>query len=153
MCLNLTCTVKDITVGPTSLPLLVYIHIQFPIGQWHLQEATSDWWPMLIISGATRIRYNFLCNFQRPISLTEMCWAHNQMMSCINNATSISPWDMFTHLWPHRSGYGPLSRYVISRIAHAPGMPGTFSPPPWVSDPDMHHGTYVTHVRDACRDR
>ena len=24
--------------------------------------------------------------------------------------------------------------------------PGTFSPPPWVSDPDMHHGTCVTHV-------
>ena len=30
--------------------------------------------------------------------------------------------------------------------AHAPGMPGTFSPPPQVSDPDMHHGTCVTHV-------
>ena len=24
--------------------------------------------------------------------------------------------------------------------------PGTFSPPTWVSDPDMHHGTCVTHV-------
>ena len=32
------------------------------------------------------------------------------------------------------------------RIAHAPGMPGTFSPPPRVSDPDMHHGTCMTHV-------
>ena len=30
--------------------------------------------------------------------------------------------------------------------AHAPGMPGTFSPRPPVSDPDMHHGTCVTHV-------
>ena len=30
--------------------------------------------------------------------------------------------------------------------AHAPGMPGTFSPRPQVSDPDMHHGTCVTHV-------
>ena len=30
--------------------------------------------------------------------------------------------------------------------AHAPGMPGTFSPPPRVSDPDMHHGTCVTPV-------
>ena len=30
--------------------------------------------------------------------------------------------------------------------AHAPGMPGTFSPSPHVSDPDMHHGTCVTHV-------
>ena len=26
------------------------------------------------------------------------------------------------------------------------GMPGTFSPPPWVSDPDMHHGTCMAHV-------
>ena len=36
----------------------------------------------------------------------------------------------------------------IRRIAsaHAPGMPGTFSPSPQVSDPDMHHGTCVTHV-------
>ena len=25
-------------------------------------------------------------------------------------------------------------------------MPGTFFPPPLVSDPDMHHGTCVTHV-------
>ena len=37
-------------------------------------------------------------------------------------------------------------------IAHAPGMPGTFSPhrrlqrKPLVSDPGMHHGTCVTHV-------
>ena len=32
------------------------------------------------------------------------------------------------------------------RVAHAPEMPGTFSPPPGVRDPDMHHGTCVTHV-------
>ena len=41
---------------------------------------------------------------------------------------------------------GPLARYVKLRVAHAPGMPGTFSPPPPVSDPDMHPGTCVTHV-------
>ena len=29
---------------------------------------------------------------------------------------------------------------------HAPGMPGTFSTPLWVSYLDMHHGTCVTHV-------
>ena len=39
-----------------------------------------------------------------------------------------------------------LTRYTQLQIAHAPGMPGTFSPPPQVSDPDMHHGTCVTHV-------
>ena len=47
------------------------------------------------------------------------------------------------------SSHGPLTsltRYVKLWVAHAPGMPGTFSPPPRVSDPDMHHGTCVTHV-------
>ena len=39
------------------------------------------------------------------------------------------------------------------RVAHAPGMPGTFSPPPRVSDPDMHHSTCVTHVLWWRRDR
>ena len=42
--------------------------------------------------------------------------------------------------------HGPLTRYVKSRVAHAPGIPGTFSPPPQVNDPDMHHGACVTHV-------
>ena len=54
-----------------------------------------------------------------------------------------SPFENFFH--------GPLTRYVKLRVAHAPGMPGTFSPPPTskeplVSDPGMHHGTCVTHV-------
>ena len=39
--------------------------------------------------------------------------------------------------------HGPLIRYVKLRVAHAPGI---FSPPPRVSDPDMHHGTCGTHV-------
>ena len=43
-------------------------------------------------------------------------------------------------------GYGSLARYVTLQVAHAPGMPGTFFPPPQDSDPDMHHGTCVTHV-------
>ena len=42
--------------------------------------------------------------------------------------------------------YGPLARYVKIRVAHAPVMPGTFCPTPRVIDPDMHHGTCVTHV-------
>ena len=45
---------------------------------------------------------------------------------------------------------GPLARYVKLRVAHAPG---TFSPPPRVSDPDMHHGPCVRTCRDACRNR
>ena len=46
----------------------------------------------------------------------------------------------------HHTLNGPLTRYVKLRVAHAPGMPGTFSPPPRVIDPDVHHGTCVTHV-------
>ena len=42
--------------------------------------------------------------------------------------------------------YGPLTRYVKLLVAHAPGMLGAFPPPLRVSDPDMHHGTCVTHV-------
>ena len=43
---------------------------------------------------------------------------------------------------------GSWASCQISKIAgaHAPGMPGTFPPPPQVSDSDMHHGTCVTHV-------
>ena len=46
------------------------------------------------------------------------------------------------------TGTTPWASWQIREIAgaHAPGMSGTFSPPPWVSDPDMHHGTCVTHV-------
>ena len=42
----------------------------------------------------------------------------------------------------------PWASWQIRKFAgaHAPGMPGTFSPSPQVSDPDMHHGTCVTHV-------
>ena len=45
-----------------------------------------------------------------------------------------------------QTGHGPLAKYVKFWVAHTPGMPGAFSPPPQVSDPDMHHGTCVTHV-------
>ena len=44
------------------------------------------------------------------------------------------------------SSHGPLTRHTKLRVVHAPGMPGTFSPPPRVSDPVMHQGTCVTHV-------
>ena len=42
--------------------------------------------------------------------------------------------------------HGPHTRYTKLWVAHAPGMPGTFSLPPRVSDPDMHHDMCVTHV-------
>ena len=44
-------------------------------------------------------------------------------------------------------GDGLLARYVKLRVAHVPGMPGTFSPTAWISDSGMYHSTCVTHVR------
>ena len=41
---------------------------------------------------------------------------------------------------------GPIARYVKIGIAHASGMPRTFSQPPQVSNPDMHRGTCVMGV-------
>ena len=48
--------------------------------------------------------------------------------------------------WSQTVSHGPLARYVKLCVAHAPEMPGTFSPPLRISYPDMHHGTCVTHV-------
>ena len=65
------------------------------------------------------------------------------------------PADCLIHEQSHAAWYGSgrwivihghLTRYVKLRVAHAPGMPEKFSPFLWVSDPDMHHGTCVTHV-------
>ena len=42
--------------------------------------------------------------------------------------------------------HGPLTWYVKLRVVHAPGMTGTFSLPPRISYPGMHHGTCVAHV-------
>ena len=54
-----------------------------------------------------------------------------------------------------QTSYGLWTSYQIRKIVgcSVPGMPGTFSPAPRVSDPDMHHGTCVTHVPWWCRGR
>ena len=52
---------------------------------------------------------------------------------------------LYALLFLHVPG-APLARYVKLQDVHGPGMPGTFSPLPRVSDPDMHHGTCVTHL-------
>ena len=60
---------------------------------------------------------------------------------CLTDAEGI----VWLPQWRWRN-HGPLTRYVKLRVTHAPGMPGTFSPQPRSSDPDMHPGTCVTHV-------
>ena len=52
----------------------------------------------------------------------------------------------YVHLWKWWPLHGPLIRYVKLRVVPAPGMSEKFSPPPRVSDLDMHHVTCVTRV-------
>ena len=77
--------------------------------------------------------------------------ASNQSVS---NASDCTLLHQYTG-WPTSSWFNlvfrhsmPWISYQIRKIAgvHAPGKPGTFSPPSQVSDPDTHHGTCVTHV-------
>ena len=80
---------------------------------------------------------------------------------CIFNLEAVAPKTEQTlrqtvaiHIWRLDIAiieYGSLTRYIQLRVVHAPGMSGTFSSPPrvsdpWVSDPYMHYGTCVTHV-------
>ena len=54
---------------------------------------------------------------------------------------------------------GPLARYVKIRVAHAPGMPGTFSPAAnfrgnyYIAIPACITARTWRTCRDACRDR
>ena len=69
----------------------------------------------------------------------------------ITNWARVDRWYRFVKWYPAiLTGlcprYGPLDRYVKLWVAHAPGMPGAFSPPLQVSNPDTHHGTCMTHV-------
>ena len=69
------------------------------------------------------------------------------------NTCCCASWQWTTLGWYYSVALeaAPLIQWASCQIrkiadAHAPGMPGTFSPSPQVSDPDMHHGTCVTHV-------
>ena len=49
--------------------------------------------------------------------------------------------------------HGPLDRYVKLWVAHAPGMPGTLSPPPRLAIPTCITARAWRTCSDACRDR
>ena len=94
----------------------------------------------------TQINYSYLtckaCKWGRRFNLL------NVMHDCGRryNACQLARDSDTTVAASNLSLHGPLSRYVKLWVAHTPEMPGTFSPSPWVSDPDMHHGACVTHV-------
>ena len=66
----------------------------------------------------------------------------NDRFECVVNSTIIVRFRGGSCSFFH----GPPAKYVKLRVVHAPGMPGTFSPPQQIINPDMHHGTCVTHV-------
>ena len=72
-----------------------------------------------------------------PIAFSQLTWSSQP--SLVHRT-----WQLILH--PGHMPNGPFTRYAKLWVAHAPGMPGTFSPQPRVSDLDMHHGTCVTHV-------
>ena len=85
----------------------------------------------------------------------ELCVANNDSHNVASNMfASVSLFTIFSHeTWIHINFritlcHLPWASYQIRKIAaaHAPGMPETSCPPPQESDPDMHHGTCVTHV-------
>ena len=105
-----------------------------------------------ICKSISKHRVNLICR-------RVLYFALNHTNKLCNSWNAVwNPWvqSLFLHSqqWPPCSPcmHGPLTRYVKFRVAHAPGMPGTFSPPsrfqgkPLLSDPGMHHGKCVTHV-------
>ena len=69
------------------------------------------------------------------------------MKTCTRNFTFIFSLFKTNGRYFTRVRLGKTSALVwIMRVAQAPGMLGTFSLPPRVSDRDMHYGTCVTHV-------
>ena len=101
----------------------------------------------LVIRTTTKLmRYIEVTVFNRKVVQNMEC--HKRPGKSNRGSTLNSKWatDEYCQWFRIQGLHGPLARYVKLRVAHAPGMPGTFSPPPRVSDPGMYHGTCVTHV-------
>ena len=108
--------------------------------------------PQLNLSTAQKFRHSsWRASWQFCWILTQDLITFSQSFcdNCIWHSLLCSQWCRFAAM-----SHVPIRRDVpwascqIRKIAgaHAPGMPGTFSPSPQVNDPDMHHGTCVTHM-------
>ena len=112
-----------------------------------------DWWEVIY---RRPMRTSYMCQLGRWVNMksndslrSKHCTNHDRWIAKIKNIQRLVSQDFnynpFVKLVPNPS-HQSLVRYVKLRVVHVPGMPGTFSPPPRVSDPDMHHGTCTTHV-------
>ena len=91
--------------------------------------------PTLILGHGWLIKpRNYKCNY--------LYRSKTQIVSVIwNGPQAESHWASTNNIM-----HGHLTRYVKLRVAHGPGIPGTCSPRPRVSEPDMHHGTCTSYV-------
>ena len=124
------------------------------IQQWFSKRFDADlatnkylslWWPRSLKSICIKIQREVN---QTPIVIFRIHWFMAVTIAAdlggfahachVQNLITIP---MYDPRWKRSNG--PLARYVQLRVAHAAGMPETFSPPPRVSDSDMYH---VTHV-------
>ena len=82
-------------------------------------------------------RYWCVCLTARPRRFRCLFTLHDRTQLPLTRHYTV-PWSGVTNK--------PLTRNIKLRVAHAPGTPGTFFPPPRVSDPGTLHGTCGTHV-------
>ena len=107
------------------------------------------------VDGEVRLCFIAINNHQlrllEPVLLHDCCIAGRCIIIChfCRLNTAWTPWTKI-----HNRGtvaYGPLTRYVKLRVSHAPGMPGTFFPPPTsketASKRSEHASRHVGHAR------
>ena len=108
--------------------------------------------PLCFLSSCTGLNYGDTCSSNQTGVVAAVCGVIGFLFLALVAFLAVRRQKNTAKRTPRRrysdvtSAPRALTRYVNLRVAHAPGMPGTFSPPLQVSDPDMHHGTRVTHV-------
>ena len=129
-------------------------HITGPLGS----EYTGDRW---ILKGLIIWSFNVWfavslnklsteqssCRWSRRHTIEVTCRSHIRYIRDPNFVIT-APTDVLAPISARPSTGAVWASCQICKIAGCAcaEMPGTFSPPPRVSDPDMHHGTCVTHV-------
>ena len=104
----------------------------------------------LVLSNAYMCKYMLRETGRRRVTNKNMCtiWRVYWHMKCQSTRYHMN---IYVERDRMRSLHGPLTRYVKLRVVHAPGMPGTFSPPTTSTETASKRFRHASrHVRDAC---
>ena len=82
------------------------------------------------------------CPYRQQTTLSHNTVISYEIANYPEPATPFVQQVILVSLWCHV----PFTRHVKLRGAYVPGMPGIYSPPPRVRDPDIYHGTCAMHV-------